>query len=168
VQGGCQVTEAKVPQALRRTLQKYIDTRLAREKMEPLFKRLERDEDTYADRLHHLMEEFGMSSMRIDGIGLLVRSQKGPYCSLEEDEALEDGDVPESSRERFETWCVKEGLDDTLIKRVPIMTRVNSEVRARLKNGKELPPGLNPRWVYGVAWSDRPSDKANPNKARGK
>lgn len=163
------MTENKLPAALRRTLQKYVDTRLAREKMEPEFKRLEHDEDTYADRLHHLMEEFGMSSMRVDGVGLLVRSQKGPYCSLDTDESeVEEGDVPETSRERFEAWCVREGIDDTLIKRVPIMTRVNAEVKARLKNGKELPPGLNPRWVYTVAWSDRPSDKANPKKARGK
>jgi len=160
--------QLRIPAVIKRTLQKYVDTRLAREAMEPTFKKLEADEDVLAARLNNLLGEFQFKSIDIDGLGQFIRSRRGPYCSYLADETdllVAEDDIPESGREAVVKWAEKEGLRDTLIKETVIFPRLNSIYSARLhdEKGPSLPP-VEARYVDGITWRNRPEAKRDITK----
>ena len=157
----------RLPAPIRKAVEAYVNTHTSLEKLEPEYKELVAKDQRIQEQLYNLMDEFGFKSIRIDGVGLLIKAQRGPYCAfaaIEGEPEIVDGGVPETSREVFVKSARELGLYDVVVKEMPVMQRVNSIVGQRLKSGEPLFQGLDMRWVHGVTWRDRPEDKKKPTK----
>lgn len=135
--------------ALNELINKFVGLRDQRLALDRASKQLKATEQELEQELWLLMESLKMTSVKIEGIGLVQRTYRNnPYVT---------------EFKEFRDWCIEFGFDD-LIREEAARQKLRDFVSARIKDGitDAIPPGVE--WQTDRIISIKGREKGDGNE----